>query len=56
MYGLKPFEDTIYIDSVPVFEYKSGTNRAEENICLVYLCSDDRMVFSDLVIIFLFLK
>ena len=26
MYGLKPFEDTIYIDSVPVIEYKSGTD------------------------------
>ena len=38
-------EDTIYIDSVPVIEYKSGTdvflysikNRAEENTCLVLL-------------------
>ena len=43
MLGLKPFEDTIYIDSVPVIELKSGTDgfctvkgsRAEENICLV---------------------
>ena len=26
MLGLKPFEDTIYIDSVSFFEYKSGTN------------------------------
>ena len=26
MWGLKPFEDTIYIDSVPVIEYKSGTD------------------------------
>ena len=26
MSGLKPFEDTIYIDSVPVIEYKSGTD------------------------------
>ena len=25
MKGLKPFEDKIYIDSVPVIEYKSGT-------------------------------
>ena len=23
---LKPFEDTIYIDSVPVIEYKSGAD------------------------------
>ena len=26
MQGLKPFEDTIYIDSVPVIDYKSGTD------------------------------
>ena len=26
MLGLKPFEDTIYIDSVPVMDYKSGTD------------------------------
>ena len=26
MSELKPFEDTIYIDSVPVIEYKSGTD------------------------------
>ena len=26
MQVLKPFEDTIYIDSVPVIEYKSGTD------------------------------
>ena len=25
MQGLKPFEDTIYIDIVPVIEYKSST-------------------------------
>ena len=25
MEGLKPFEDEIHIDSVPVIEYKSGT-------------------------------
>ena len=24
--GLKPFKDTIYIDSVPVIVYKSGTD------------------------------
>ena len=26
MLGLKPFEDTIYINSAPVIEYKSGTD------------------------------
>ena len=26
--GLKPFEDTIYIDSAPVIEYKSGTDES----------------------------
>ena len=50
---MKPFEDTIYIDSVPVIEYKSD---ADGKKIYAECCSDGRMVFSALVIIFLFLK
>ena len=32
MKGLKPFEDTIYIDNVPVIEYKSGTDGSSYSI------------------------
>ena len=35
MLGLKPFEETIYIDSVPVIEYKYGDFQKVSRISLV---------------------
>ena len=49
MQGLKPFEDTIYIDIVPVIEYKSGTVQykvvEQKKIYAYSVESDGRMVF-----------
>ena len=59
MKGLKPFEDTIYIDSVPVIEFNERVfvQFKEVEQKEIYLSVvNNRMVFSALVNIFLFLK